>query len=999
MQNQQGYTITEMAEFIGVWQRTLSEWLITHGITGDIETKRYPRFSQAKFEEIKRLRAQSNHVGAWIKKKSADKTQAEQSKGGIEMKDKDDAQIRDQSPNGVHSKKNRPRTGRKDKSMNNNCSQDFEQFAADYPQSSTDYCGDTYDISQEEIDEMLQSDRERETAQQSQQNSSEQNVRVNYTTDAKETKPAKPIQHFENLPDEIINAPRFFLVGEDKVPLTKAWSNPENQRHYRDVKGVAGFDTCGRGQAVDYLLMDFDHIFTDTGEFVNETVKQWFHAIQDKLKSFCERSISGHGAHILAKPTADKFNPISNGKNGVLHFGDGAKLELFYKSKGRYCLVTGDVFECEPKAPVASGELVDEVLQKLLDVIQRQLKAKEKPAEQKSEQAKPTVNRNNSAHDTREREDEPEYNMHRAHIMLDCIDPSTLEPNDWFAVISACKNIGIDYPTVDAWNQRDPSRYNAIENQSRWDSVTDTSFNIETLHGFAKRFGYDEADTWHEYHGSRKRSHKTPPSPLNLSDDNPQSLFTGDASDDDFAQRMVFMFGNQFRYLQETDEWFTYKSNQHGGGLWKNGGQKNSTLYPFATELAKKLAANAHSKTEQELAERFKSTKKKSTTIAAIKGITDVIITLEDLNTHNNLLNVMNGVVDLETGKLYPADPSLLLTQQAKAIYRAGYRNKIVDGFLKSILPDEETLAGLMRYLGYAATGECSEEKALFCNGGGGNGKGTMTKTLMHLFGDYAATLKTSAVLLMNRSQDAGAATTELNPLINCRVAIVEELPQGGRLDVAKFKNLTGGDMIPMRLLHQEQINVEPHFSPILSGNYLPELSDTRDPGLKRRLLNIVFEQTFTGEARDPNLKTKLSTADALSGLLSIVVTEAVAWYKHGLIISAAMEQATKDYLDENDFIAEFIEENCERGARLSITRKDFLDRLKNGDYAAECLKQFGNNDRALTSAIKRIEGIEYRRSGRTGGNAFVGIGWKGAPKQSTLDQCTPISPDDCPPF
>lgn len=875
-----------------------------------------------------------------------------------------------------------------------------EEHPADIPQADLD-----------EMNKMLRDAHERDDDEQSEQEIpsqvlSEENVQDYYITNADENKSDKPIQQFENLPDEILNAPRFFLVGKDKVPLTTGWNNPENQRDYRDVKGVAGFDTCGRGQAVDYLFLDFDHVLNDKGEFVNETAQKWGKSIHEKLGSFCERSISGHGLHIFAKPTLGKFPPINAGKNGVLRFGDSAKLEIFYGGAGRYCLVTGDVFECAPKTAIASGEVVDEVLQKLLDAIQNQLQAEEKPAAPKSEQPAESEKRNSYTHDTREREneDEPEYDMHRARLMLDCIDPSTLDDSDWFAVISACKNIGIDYPTVDAWNRRDPERYDERENQTRWDSAKDPSFNIETLHGKAKRFGYDERTVWHEWHDNRagyvKRNNSdTNCDGLNLSDDNPQSLFSGDASDDDFAQRMVFMFGNQFRYLQETDEWFIYKSNQHGGGLWKNGGQKNATLYPFATELAKKLAANAQTKTEQKLAARFKSTKKKSTTIAAIKGITDVIITLEDLNTHNNLLNVMNGVVDLETGKLYPADPSLLLTQQAKAIYRAGYRNEIVDGFLKSILPDEETLAGLTRFLGYSATGECSEEKALFCNGGGGNGKGTLTKTLMHLFGDYAATLKTSAVLLMNRSQDAGAATTELNPLINCRVAIVEELPQGGRLDTAKFKNLTGGDMIPMRLLHQEQINVEPHFSPILSGNYLPELSDTRDPGLKRRLLNIVFGQTFTDKNRDPNLKAKLSTAEALSGLLTIVVTEAVAWYKHGLIISAAMEQATRDYLEENDFIAEFINENCERGARLSIPRKDFLDRLKNGDYSAECAKQFGNNDRALTSAIKRIEGIEYRRSGKSGGNAFIGIGWKPATKQDSFPTGRTLSKQEEPPF
>ncbi|MBQ6297007.1 MAG: hypothetical protein IJK81_04855 [Selenomonadaceae bacterium] len=204
---------------------------------------------------------------------------------------------------------------------------------------------------------------------------------------------------------------------------------------------------------------------------------------------------------------------------------------------------------------------------------------------------------------------------------------------------------------------------------------------------------------------------------------------------------------------------------------------------------------------------------------------------------------------------------------------------------LHDILPDEETLVALIHFLDYAATGECSEEKALLFNGGGGNGKGTLTRTLIILFGSYATTLKTSAVLLTGKAQDSGAATTGLNPLENCRVAIIEELPQGGKLDVAKFKNFTGSDFISIRRLHQEQINIEPHFSPILSGNYLTELSDTRDPRLLRRLMNIYFTQSFIGKKRDPHLKEKLASLDALSGFLSLIVEAAKLWYRDGLLL------------------------------------------------------------------------------------------------------------------
>lgn len=462
-------------------------------------------------------------------------------------------------------------------------------------------------------------------------------------------------------------------------------------------------------------------------------------------------------------------------------------------------------------------------------------------------------------------------------------------------------------------------------------------------------------------------------------------LFSGDLSDDDFARRITFLYGDRIRYLANpTDEWLIFNRNNLRGGVWQNVGEKNSVLFPFANELADKLIANAEDKEEKQFGRKLKETKKKNSSIAAIKGLREVMITPKDLNTHNNLLNCLNGVVDLETGKLYPADPKYLLTQQCNAEYRKGFYSPVVDKFFRDTLPDEETRAALIRFLGYAATGSCAEEKALFINGGGGNGKGTFTKTTLLLFGDYGTALRTSAVLHTGREQDAGAATTELNPLENCRLAIVEELPQGGKLDVAKFKNLTGGDKIPIRHLHREQINIEPHFSPILSGNYRPELSDTRDDGLLRRLMNIIFEQSFIGSQRDPHLKEKLALPDSLCGYLSRVVDSSVLWYRDGLLESSEMKKATQDYLNENDFIGAFISEYCDKGANLSIPRQQFLNKLKS-TCAAECLRLFANRDRALVDAIKRVEGVDYARKEK--GYEFIGIGWKGAPKQGTLDE------------
>lgn len=298
----------------------------------------------------------------------------------------------------------------------------------------------------------------------------------------------------ENLPDELKTQPRFFPVGKNKSPYTKGWSNPDNQRKLSDTSGWVGFDTVGHGRAVDYLFFDFDHVLDDAGNFVSEKAKQCFEEIYDAFPDvYNERSISGHGIHILLAPTPDKFPAVSNSEGkGVLYFDKAAdcKLEIFYKGKGRYCVMTGNKFR--EGSTIPSGEVVDSVLTKILDQIKtcnEDSQSARQPINSKSEKLKPPAQAYNLGGD---------YDDFRARKMLDCIKPSALEDSNWLSVMTAAKNIGIDYATVDAWNQRDQKRYNEAENLDRWDSVTDP-YGIETLHGKAKAFGYSEKDTRREW--------------------------------------------------------------------------------------------------------------------------------------------------------------------------------------------------------------------------------------------------------------------------------------------------------------------------------------------------------------------------------------------------------------------------------------------------------------------------------------------------------------------
>ena len=463
------------------------------------------------------------------------------------------------------------------------------------------------------------------------------------------------------------------------------------------------------------------------------------------------------------------------------------------------------------------------------------------------------------------------------------------------------------------------------------------------------------------------------PAHLRLTDEQRKILFDSDTNDLNNARRLFYAFKSRMRYLSDAGKFMTYD-----GVKWNIANRSdNSIILPLAAKLADVLSANANNKDERKIALTYTSGKKVAAAITYIKGIDRALITADDLNTHANLLNCRNGVVDLESGKLYPADASLLMTQCVNAEFRADYHNDAVDKFLVEIVTDEETRAAVIRFLAYSLTGLTCEEKAMVWYGRGGNGKGTLTGTLLKLLGDYATTFPTRVLLSRYQTKDADAATPSYNKLLWRRLAVCEEVPQSEKLDASVFKLLTGGDSIPNRKLHEEGGEIKtPTHKLLISGNFDIELANVQDEGIYRRIMRVEFNQEFKGTNADTTLKRRLIEPDALAGLLSILVADAVKYYRDGLIESAAMQTAKAEYFAEQDFIGAFIDETFTvTDSNKSIPLSTVLSKLR--DYAPSETAKL--SDTALRKQVTQaFENRGIQRERKRKGYAFIGIDWTG---------------------
>lgn len=149
-----------------------------------------------------------------------------------------------------------------------------------------------------------------------------------------------------------------------------------------------------------------------------------------------------------------------------------------------------------------------------------------------------------------------------------------------------------------------------------------------------------------------------------------------------------------------------------------------------------------------------------------------VVDTEETFDAHPDLLNVVNGVVNLRDGSLGPNDPTLVLTKVTTVDYRPGAYDMNWREALTA-LPADAT-DWLQVRMGQALTGyPVLDDRLVVLKGSGANGKTTLIDGVRAVLGeDYAVTMPDRVLLAR-----PGDHPTELMFLRGARVALMEEFP------------------------------------------------------------------------------------------------------------------------------------------------------------------------------------------------------------------------------
>lgn len=329
-----------------------------------------------------------------------------------------------------------------------------------------------------------------------------------------------------------------------------------------------------------------------------------------------------------------------------------------------------------------------------------------------------------------------------------------------------------------------------------------------------------------------------------------------------------------------------------------------------------------------------------------------------DLNRNPMLVNVRNGVYDLEAGELRPHDPALLQTVQRPFEYDAEATCPRWRQFLAETLvtakgePDPDLPELLQEWFGYCLVPTAKAQKAMIWTGEGSNGKGVATAILAALVGD-ANTVATDISKL-----DEDYKRADLRDKL---LAVSSEVPTRALISDASFKAAVAGDLLPARLPHCPPFSFRPYARFLITCNKLPASHDQTFAFYRRLILvpwNACFEE---GKGRNDELEDELVATElpgifrwAVNGLARLVTN------KWRFTSADAAEQALAAYRAEGNSVAVWANERTEvadpkEGAwtTTSAAYQDYAEFCRAGNLQPFGISQFPQKLKALFPTVE----------------------------------------------
>lgn len=287
-----------------------------------------------------------------------------------------------------------------------------------------------------------------------------------------------------------------------------------------------------------------------------------------------------------------------------------------------------------------------------------------------------------------------------------------------------------------------------------------------------------------------------------------------------------------------------------------------------------------------------------------------------DLFNNKHIINVRNGLLDLETLQICPHSPDYLSTAQIDVVYNPEAKALKIQKFLSEVAQSGD-VALIEEIVGWLLWPDYNVHKAVMLLGPGRNGKGTLLRLITAFLGQKSI----SNVTLQELVSDRFAKADLYGKLAN----IGGDLPSKDLSDTAAFRNLTGGDDNRAQEKYRAPFSFRNKAKMLFSANVLPRSPDDTYAFYSRWIL-IEFLNVFDLQkgTADPDLDAKLQQPEELSGLLNLALAGLARLKANGWRFSydKTVEDVEVMYKRNANPVYAFLIDECEPGEATDYIEK-----------------------------------------------------------------------------
>lgn len=340
--------------------------------------------------------------------------------------------------------------------------------------------------------------------------------------------------------------------------------------------------------------------------------------------------------------------------------------------------------------------------------------------------------------------------------------------------------------------------------------------------------------------------------------------------------------------------------------------------------------------------------------MSALKEIYDLMITdmdsipIDNFDRDANIINFQNGILHLDSLELTPHSSDYLCTIQMPVDWNTSfvehpelalspifdkYLNTLTDGYSEKNAQDIKTV--LLEIMGVILSNVPGYKfkKALLVYGKGNTGKTQIRNLAIDLIGE-----RNSAVVeLADLETREGPSRAFKKRLIGSG-----DMKFGTAGQIATFKDVTGGETLPIRFLYKEAFAAKITGVFWFGANFLPLFGGDKGDWVYERFIPIQCKNVIPEENRDPDLLEKMLTEkEAIVYKAVMAMSKAVKrGYKYTIPDSAKKDLET--YKSVNNIIIEFFHTHCINKMPVPGAEAILFD-LKSTHTSAQIFNAFRN--------------------------------------------------------